>query len=81
MAKHAVKITETLVKVEIVESESYEEAEGKVEEAYFGCDIILNADNSAVDVEFSNDTDFYLENMADEFENMECTIGVNNEEE
>lgn len=56
--KYAVKIVETLTKVEIVEAEDWLEAQDKVADAYYNGDIILNADNSSVDMKLENDTEF-----------------------
>lgn len=73
--KFAVKVTETLTNTVIVEADNYLEAEEKVKNAYDNCDLILNADNSAVDVEFENDTDNYIEIFGkEEFESMEETF-------
>lgn len=73
--KIAVKVTETLTSTVIVEADNYLEAEEKVKCAYDNCDLILNADNSAVDVEFENDTDNYIEIFGkEEFESMEETF-------
>lgn len=73
--KFAVKVTETLTNTVIVEADNYLEAEEKVKNAYDNCDLILNADNSAVDVEFKNDTDNYIELFGkEEFESMEETF-------
>ena len=55
--KYAIKVTEHLTKVEIVEANSFNKAKEKVVNAYFNEDIILNADNSDVDVDFEDDFD------------------------
>ncbi len=70
--KYAVKIVETLTKVEIVEAEDWLEAQDKVEDAYYNGNIILNADNSAVDMELENDSEFYEKEMG--LQTMEITL-------
>lgn len=70
--KYAVKIRETLTKVEIVEAEDWLEAQDKVEDAYYNQDIILTADNSAVDMELENDSEFYETEL--DLQNMETTL-------
>lgn len=70
--KYAIKITEHLTKVEIVEANSFNKAKEKVVDAYFNEDIILSADNSAVDVDFENDSEFYEKEM--DLQNMETTL-------
>lgn len=73
--KYAVKVTETLTNTVIVEADNYLEAKEKVRWAYDSCRLILNADNSAVDVEFENDTDNYIELFGEEeFQSMEETL-------
>lgn len=74
-SKRAIKITETLTKVVIVDADSYEEAKREVMDEYYKCNIELNADNSAVDVEFSDDTEEYINIFGEEeFNKME---GIN----
>ena len=70
--KYAVKIVETLTKVEIVEAEDWLEAQDKVADAYYNQDIILNADNSSVDMELENDSEFYEKEM--DLQTMETTL-------
>lgn len=73
--KYAVKVTETLTNTVIVEADNYLEAEEKVRWEYDSFRLILNADNSAVDVEFENDTDNYGELFGEEdFQSMEETL-------
>ena len=70
--KYAVKIVETLTKVEIVEAEDWLEAQDKVSDAYYNGDIILYADNSSVDMELENDSEFYEKEM--DLQTMETTL-------
>ena len=70
--KYAVRIVETLTKVEIVEAEGWLEAQDKVADAYYNEDIILNADNSSVDMELENDSEFYEKEM--DLQKMETTL-------
>ena len=70
--KYAVKIVETLIKVEIVEAEDWLEAQDKVSDAYYNGDIILSADNSSVDMELENDSEFYEKEM--DLQTMEITL-------
>jgi len=70
--KYAIKVTEHLTKVEIVEANSFNKAKEKVVNAYFNEDIILNADNSDVDVDFEDDSEFYEKEM--DLQNMETTL-------
>lgn len=72
--KYAVKLTEYLVRTVVVEAEDYLEAEDKVADAYYKGNLQLHADNSAVDLELSNDTDNYIEIFGkEEFEAMEVS--------
>lgn len=72
MAKYAVKITETLTRTVIVDADDYMKAEDKVADAYYEGNLQLHADNSAVDVDFENDTEDYIEIFGkEEFEAME----------
>ena len=76
--KYAVKITEMLTRVIIVEADDYLEARDKVEDAYYKGDVQLYADNSAVDVEFQNDSHNYVEIFGEEeFQSMEVSDEVN----
>lgn len=70
--KYAVKIIETLTKVEIVEADNWLEARDKVEDAYYNEDIILDADNSTVDMELENDSEHYETEM--NLQNMKATL-------
>lgn len=64
MKNIAVKITETLTRTVIVkvnDDETYADAEEKACRAYNNCNIILDADTSAIDVNFEDDTENYIE--------------------
>ena len=52
MAKHVIKITETLEKAVIVSANDGEEALVKVRDAYKNEKIVLSADNAAVKTDF-----------------------------
>lgn len=70
--KYAIKVKEILTKTVIVEDDNYVKAQKRVKCAYDNCDLVLNADNSAIDVEFENDTYNYIEIFGEEeFQNME----------
>ena len=73
--KYAVRVTESLSRTIIAEAESYEQAEAKVRFAYDTSNIMLQANNSTVDVEYEDDTKNYID-MFDEdgFDNMEVDI-------
>ena len=73
--KYAVRVTESLSRTIIAEAESYEQAEAKVKFAYDTSKIMLQANNSTVDVEYADDTKNYID-MFDEdgFDNMEVDI-------
>ncbi len=73
--KYAVRVTESLSRTIIVEAESYEQAEAKVRFAYDTSKIMLQANNSTVDVEYEDDTKNCID-MFDEdgFDNMEVDI-------
>ena len=73
--KYAVRVTESLSRTIIAEAESYEQAEAKVKFAYDTSKIMLQANNSSVDVEYMDDTKNYID-MFDEdgFDNMEVDI-------
>ena len=64
--KFAVRLTELLSRTVIVECDSYEDAEKKIEAAYKSGEIILTADNSTVEFECINDTENYLDIMGEE---------------
>ena len=75
MKKYAVEMKETYTRTIIVEAEDYLEAEDKVADAYYDGRIILDGDNSAIDVELQNDTENYIEIFGKEdFEKMAVEI-------
>ena len=61
MKKYAIKVKETHTRTIIVDAEDYLAAEDKVADAYYDGRIILDVDNSAIDVELENDTENYIE--------------------
>lgn len=63
--KHALKITETLTRIVIVEAPDYGTAAQMVSDAYRDEKILLTADNSAVDMELSNASGFYEKQVGD----------------
>ena len=70
--KYAVKIVETLTKVEIVEADNWLEAEDKVADAYYNGDIILDGYNSSIEMELENDSEFYEKEM--DLQTMKLTL-------
>lgn len=72
--KYAVKVTELLTRTVVVEAEDYLKAKDKVANAYYKGDIQLYADNSTVNLELENDTNYYIEVFGkEEFEAMEVS--------
>ena len=72
--KIAIKVTELLTRTVVVEADTYEEAEDKVANAYYGGALVFHEDNSAVDLECENDTENYIEIFGkEEFEQMEVS--------
>lgn len=62
MKRYYVSVTETLKKVVSVDAESEEEAEEKVQDAYDGCDIILESDDfTGKVVQVESDQQFYAD--------------------
>ena len=62
MKRYYVSVTETLNKVVSVDAESKEEAVQKVQDAYDGCDIVLdNNDFCGKTVEIEYDQQFYAD--------------------
>ena len=59
--KYAIQIQETLTRIVILDADNYEDAEYQVSKAYHDTDIELNADNSNVEVEYSDITDRFIE--------------------
>lgn len=75
--KYAIKVTELLTRTYVVEAATYEEAEDKVVDAYYDGALVLCEDNSAIDLECSNDTENYVEIFGrEEFEKMEVSEGL-----
>ena len=62
MKRYYVSVTETLNKVVSVDAESKEEAKKKVQDAYDGCDIILDSENFSCErIELGDDQDYWRE--------------------
>ena len=62
MKRYYVSVTETLNKVVSVDAESKEEAVQKVQDAYDGCDIILDSENFSCErIELGDDQDYWRE--------------------
>ena len=62
MKRYYVSVTETLNKVVSVDAESKEEAKRKVQDAYDGCDIILDSENFSCErIELGDDQDYWRE--------------------
>ena len=62
MNRYYVSVTETLNKVVSVDAESKEEAKQKVQDAYDGCDIILDSENFSCErIELGDDQDYWRE--------------------
>ena len=78
MKKYAVKITETYTRtlvVEVEDDQDYLAVADKCADAYYDETIILNADNSAVDIEMEDDTDNYIDLFGKEkFEKMDSEL-------
>ena len=62
MKRYYVSVTETLNKVVSVDAESKEEALRKVQDAYDGCDIILDSENFSCErIELGDDQEYWKE--------------------
>ena len=62
MKRYYVSVTETLNKVVSVDAESKEEAKQKVQDAYDGCDIILDSENLSCErIELGDDQEYWRE--------------------
>lgn len=62
MKRYYVSVTETLNKVASVDAESEKEAVQKVQDAYDGCDIILDSENFAGEqIELDDDQEYWRE--------------------
>ena len=68
MKKYYVSVTETLNKVVSVDAESEKEAVQKVQDAYDGCDIILDSDNFSGEKIEVEDNDQYYKSTDEEYE-------------
>lgn len=62
MKRYYVSVTETLNKVVSVDAESENEAVQKVQDAYDGCDIILDSENFSCErIELGDDQEYWRE--------------------
>ena len=62
MKRDYVSVTETLNKVVSVDADSEKEAVQKVQDAYDGCDIILDSENFSCErIELGDDQDYWRE--------------------
>ena len=62
MKRYYVSVTETLNKVVSVDADSEKEAVQKVQDAYDGCDIILDSENFSCErIELGDDQDYWRE--------------------
>ena len=62
MKRYYVSVTETLNKVVSVDAESEKEAKQKVQDAYDGCEIILDSENFSCErIELGDDQDYWRE--------------------
>ena len=62
MKRYYVSVTETLNKVVSVDAESEKEAVQKVQDAYDGCDIVLDSENFSCErIELGDDQDYWRE--------------------
>ena len=62
MKRYYVSVTETLNKVVSVDAESEKEAVQKVQDAYDGCDIVLDSENFSCErIELGEDQDCWRE--------------------
>ena len=79
MKRYYVSVTETLNKVVSVDAESKEEAKRKVQDAYDGCDIILDSENFSCErIELGDDQEYWkeVEEGQEFYTNLEEHIGV-----
>ena len=62
MKRYYVSVTETLNKVVSVDADSEKEAVQKVQDAYDGCDIILDSENFSCErIELGDDQEYWKE--------------------
>ena len=69
MKRYYVSVTETLNKVVSVEADSEKEAVQKVQDAYDGCDIVLDSENFSCErIELGDDQEYWREVEEDDSE-------------
>ena len=62
MKRYYISVTETLNKVVSVDADSEKEAVQKVQDAYDGCDIILDSENFSCErIELGDDQEYWRE--------------------
>ena len=62
MKRYYVSVTETLNKVVSVDADSEKEAVQKVQDAYDGCDIVLDSENFSCErIELGDDQEYWRE--------------------
>ena len=72
MKRYYVSVTETLNKVVSVDAESEKEAVQKVQDAYNGCDIILDSENFSCErIELGDDQEYWKEVEEDDSESLQ----------
>ena len=64
--KYVVEVKETLSRLVVVDAVNYIDAQRQISKAYFDTDLQLNADNSDVEIEYSDYTDDYRKTVGDE---------------
>ena len=68
MKRYYVSVTETLNKVVSVDADSEKEAVQKVQDAYDGCDIILDSENFSCErIELGDDQEYWREVEEDDY--------------
>ena len=68
MNRYYVSVTETLNKVVSVDAESEKEAVQKVQDAYDGCDIVLDSENFSCErIELGDDQEYWREVEEDDY--------------
>ena len=68
MKRYYVSVTETLNKVVSVDAESEKEAVQKVQDAYDGCDIILDSENFSCErIDLGDDQEYWKEVEEDDY--------------
>ena len=72
MKRYYVSVTETLNKVVSVDAGSEKEAVQKVQDAYNGCDIILDSENFSCErIELGDDQEYWKEVEEDDSESLQ----------